>query len=1009
MKSFILIILTYFLLLVSSAAFAQEAVKGLIKDENGQPLPGATIVVKGTSVYTTANVDGTFTIPAAKNFPFTLQINSLGFKTQEIEIYEITGEAAEVFLKNDNVLNAVVVVGYGTQKKSELTGAIASVPETILKQPISSVDRALQGAVAGVQVTQTSGQPGGGVSIRIRGGSSIQGGNEPLYVIDGYPIYNSAVGTDAVTGSVVNPLSSINPSDIESIDILKDASATAIYGSRGANGVIIITTKKGKADHNVIAYDVTYGVQTLRKKIDVLHAAQFASLRNDALYDTKPVDGKFQYLSQEEIDQLGKGTDWQDEAFQSAPTQNHQLSLSGGSHKTRYAITGSYFNQDGIIRNTDFERFSTRINLDTKPTDRLTIGLNFTGSKTRANVAPSGIVTALLTMPPTATVYEPDGSYTLRNPFENIFSNPMASLNEQVNKTATSRLLGTGFAEYNLLEGLDFKVLLGTDITNTKEDNYIPSTIYEGVTTQGSAAVGFLNSSSWLNENTLTYSKEFDKHSINVLAGFTQQEYKRDIVRTGASNFVTDNVTYNSLQDGSVTTKPYSNNAKWALMSYLGRVNYNYDHKYFLTASIRSDGSSRFGKNNKWGYFPSAAASWKISEEKFFSGALHTISDLKLRASYGATGNQEIGEYQSLATLRSITYLLGDNIVTGFTPNGIANSDLGWETTNQFDAGIDLGLFHSRVIVTLDGYFKKTKKLLLNVEIPWTSGQATSLQNYGAVENKGLELGINTTNLEGALTWNTSINFSINRNKVASIGGGSDSYISGNYIVKVGEPLGTFYGTVTNGILQTGEESTLGVFTGNATPKPGDRLYKDISGDGKFTTALDRTSMGSAQPDFIFGVTNNFAWKGFDLSFFFQGVVGNQILNGNKQTLELFNGQQNASASALDRWTETNPSTTIPRAKVDPAPVFSDRLIEDGSFVRLKSLTLGYSVPKQLIEKIRLSNLRVYVIGQNLLTWTKYTGFDPEITSGNNTVSQGTDSGIYPVSRTISGGLSIAF
>ncbi|MBL7859348.1 MAG: TonB-dependent receptor [Cyclobacteriaceae bacterium] len=995
--------------LIIGSALAQQAVKGLIKDESGQPLPGATISLKGTSAYAITDVEGKFTIAATKELPFTLQVNSVGYKTQEIEIYELSGEPAEVFLKNDNILDEIVVVGYGTQKKSELTGAISSVPEAVLKQPISSIDRALQGAIAGVQVTQTSGQPGGGVSIRIRGGSSIQGGNEPLYVIDGFPVYNAASTSGAISGATINPLSSINPSDIESIDILKDASATAIYGSRGANGVIIITTKKGKADQTSINYEATYGVQTLRKKIDLLNAKQFASLRNDALFDSNPAGGQFQYLTQEEIDQLGSGTDWQDEAFQSAPTQNHQLSLSGGSGKTRYAVSGSYFNQDGIIKNTDFERLSTRINLDSRPTERLNVGLSLTASNTKANVAPSGIVSALLTMPPTATVYEEDGSYTLRNPFENIFSNPIASLNEQINKTSTNRVLGTVFGEYALLDGLTFKVLLGTDINTSKEDNYIPSTIFEGATNQGSASTGFVNSSSWLNENTLNYTKDFGKHSINAVAGFTQQEYTRDIVRTGATNFVTDDVTYNSLQDGAVTTRPYSNNTKWALLSYLGRVNYNFNKTYFLTASLRSDGSSRFGKNNKWGYFPSAAVSWKVSNEDFFRPASRIVTNLKLRASYGATGNQEIGEYQSLATLRSLTYLFGGALVTGFTPNGISNSDLGWETTNQFDAGIDLGILNNRIGITVDAYYKKTKDLLLNVEIPWTSGQATSLQNFGSVENRGLELGINTINLEGKVNWNTSINFSLNRNKVVSIGGFSDSYISGNYIVKVGEPLGTFFGTVTNGILQTGEEATLGAYTGNATPKAGDRLYKDISGDDKFTTALDRTIIGNAQPDFIFGFTNNLTWKGFDLSIFFQGIIGNQILNGNKQTLELFNGQQNASTSALDRWTPTNPSTTIPRAKLDPAPVFSDRLIEDGSFIRLKGLTLGFTLPKPLVERARLTNLRVFIIGQNLLTWTKYTGFDPEITSGNNTVSQGTDAGIYPVSRTISGGLSVTF
>lgn len=998
------------LILLNSLAFSQEVIRGVVKDESGSGLPGATIVIKGTNSYALSDANGSFSLKTGKELPVTLLVSSVGFKTQDVDIYELSDEPLEVQLKNDNLLEEVVVVGYGEQKRSELTGAIASIPESILKQPISSVDRALQGAAAGVQVTQTSGQPGGGVSIRIRGGSSIQGGNEPLYVIDGFPVYNDAAEAGTISGAGVNPLSGINPADIESIDILKDASATAIYGSRGANGVIIITTRKGKAEQAQISYEVTYGVQSLRKKIDVLEAKQFASLRNDALFDTNPSLGRFQYLSQEQIDQLGKGTDWQDEAFHSAPTQNHQLSVTGGTSKTRYAITGGYFDQEGIIKNTDFKRLSARVNLETKPSEKTTFGLNLTGSATRANVAPSGIVLALLTMPPTATIYNLDGSYTLRNPFENIFSNPIASLNEQTNETSTKRILGTAFVEYNLLEGLSLKVLFGTDIADTRENSYVPKTIYEGTATNGQAGIGIFSSNSWLNENTLNFTREFGRHSINTLVGFTQQEYVRDIVRTGSQQFVSDDVTYNSLQSGATPTTPFSDNTRWALLSYFARINYNLDHKYFFTASIRSDGSSRFGRNNKWGYFPSAAVSWKVSSEDFFQSLLGAVTELKVRVSYGATGNQEIGQYQSLSTLTNVSYLIGDALVNGFTPSRIANDNLGWETTNQLDAGIDVALFNNKVWVTLDGYHKKTEDLLLSVEIPWTTGQSTSLQNYGSVENKGLELGIRTTNLEGELTWNTTFNFSLNRNKVLSIGDGtSDSYITGNYIVKVGEPLGTFYGTVTDGILQAGEESTKGVFTGNASPKPGDRLYRDISGDGRFTTALDRAVIGNAQPDYIFGITNNVSWKGFDLSVFFQGVQGNKILNDNVRTLELFNGQQNAAASALDRWTESNPSATTPRAKLDPAPVFSDRLIEDGSFIRLKSISMGFTLPGHIVEKLKVSNLRVFVIGQNLVTWTSYSGFDPEVTSGNNTTQQGTDAGIYPVSRTISAGLSVTF
>ncbi|HEY5916795.1 MAG TPA: SusC/RagA family TonB-linked outer membrane protein, partial [Chryseolinea sp.] len=410
------------------------------------------------------------------------------------------------------------------------------------------------------------------------------------------------------------------------------------------------------------------------------------------------------------------------------------------------------------------------------------------------------------------------------------------------------------------------------------------------------------------------------------------------------------------------------------------------------------------------GSFPSAAVSWKVTNEKFFSSLPKVISDLKIRASYGATGNQEIGQYQSLSTLNSVTYLIGGKLVNGFTPNRIGNNDLGWETTNQFDAGLELGLFDNRLLLTFDAYHKKTEDLLLNVEIPWTSGQSTSLQNYGSVINRGLELGIITINVEKDLRWTTGLNFSLNRNEVASIGdGNSDFYITGNYIVKVGQPLGAFYATVTDGILQSGEEAAKGAYTGSATPKAGDRLYKDFSHDGKFTTALDRTITGNAQPDFIFGITNTLTWKGFDLTFLFQGSYGNEIINGNKQALELFNGQQNASTSALLRWTETNPSPTIPRAKLDPAPVFSDRFIEDGSYIRLKTLNLGYSLPRSILDKVKLSRVRLYLIGQNLLTWTNYTGYDPEITSGDNTTQQGTDTGIYPVFRSISGGLTVTF
>lgn len=984
-------------------------VTGVVKDTNNQPVIGASIVESGTTHGTITNVNGEYTLKVSSHS--SLRISSIGYETKTIKVGD--NNKLNVILSDSHQnLSELVVVGYGVQKKSDLTGAVSSVSISDLQSnTAASVGNLLGGTIPGVQVTATSGQPGGNFSIRVRGGSSVQGGNEPLYVIDGFPVYEESITAGAVSGATSNPLSYLNPNDIESVNILKDASATAIYGSRGANGVVIITTKKGTAGRKAsVTYQGNVGFQSLRKKIDVLDAHDFAILRNDALYDTYPEKGKYQYLNAQEIASLGKGTNWQDEAFQTAFMHSHQLTIAGGSERTHYVISGNYFAQDGIITNTDFKRFSSRINLDSRISERITVGINVTGTRTTSRLAPNGIVTALLLMPPTATVYDKDGKYTLRNPFENIFSNPIASLHEQLNKTRSYKVLSTAFGEYAITKGLKVKVLLGTTINNTKEYSYIPSTIYEGVAKGGIASLGTVDVNSWVNENTLTYNVDFSEgHHLDALLGFTQQETNEELVRTGSSGFVSDDLAYNNLQGGSVTTTPYSYAAKNAMLSYLGRVNYNYAGKYYLTLSFRRDGSSRFGRDNKWGTFPSAGFSWHISRENFFNSLSSLFSNLKLRLSYGKTGNQEIGNYQALATLTATNYIFGDKQAVGYKADRIANSRLGWETTHQFDAGIDIGLFNERLTLTLDAYWKKTNDLLLNVEIPWTSGFSSSLQNYGSISNKGLEVALHSKNFIKDFQWTTDFNISFNRNKVLSLGNGTESYISGNYLVKVGEPLGSFYGAITDGILQTGEEKTKGVFTGSGTPKAGDRLYKDINNDGLFSSASDRAIIGHAQPDFIIGLNNTLSYKNFDLNFFFQASVGNKILNANRQALELFSGQQNAASSALDRWTPEHISTSIPRAKLDPAPVFSDRYVEDGSFVKLKSASLGYTFPKQIIHSLGISNLKIFISGTNLLTFTKYSGFDPEVTSLDNTVSQGYDKGIYPVSRTYNFGIIINF
>ncbi len=971
-----------------------------------EPIQGVTVQLEAVTHSVQTDNQGNFQFVTGQKLPFTLILSFLGYEEKRLvvnsspAVIELTPASAD--------LDEVVVVGYGTQKRRDLTGSVATLPDKLLKQPVSSLDQTLKGGISGVQVTQTSGQPGGGVSIRIRGGASIQGGNEPLYVIDGFPVYNQTESTGVGSGTPVNPLASISPTDIESIEVLKDAAATAIYGSRGANGVILVTTKKGRAGHVQLSYDGSFGAQNVLKQIDVLNAHDFAVLRNEALYDANPSLGAYQYRTKAEIDQLGAGTNWQKEAFQSGKVYNQQLSLSGGAEKIQYYLGANYFDQDGVIINTNFKRIGFRSNIDANPFDRLQVGANLSVNKTNAQIAPTGIVNALLIMPSTATVYEANGAYTLRNPFENIFANPIATLKETTNTSQGLRILGTSFAQYRILKGLQAKVLVGVDLNSRDDKYYLPSYIYEGAGTKGKASLGNFDGTSWLNENTLNYTGSIGQHNFNALLGVTQQESKNDIFNAGAENFVTDELLFNSLQSGSTIVRPSSDSYSWVLHSYLARINYNYANKYYVSASLRRDGSSRFGADNKWGNFPSVALSWRVANESFFKEIFPALNDFKIRTSFGTTGNQEIGQYQSLSTLYSLNYLFGNNVVAGFAPQRIPNKNLGWESTLQYDGGFDISLLNNRLQFTADYYYKKTKDLLLNVEIPWTSGYATSLQNFGSVSNRGLELSLKSRNLQGRVSWNTDINFSFNRNKVLTIGEGASSYISGNYIIKVGEPIGTFYGTVTDGILQVGEENSKGKFTGNATPKAGDRLYKDIDGDGQFTTANDRTIIGNAQPDFIFGLTNSISYKGFDLSFLIQGTVGNDLLNINRQNLEMFTGQQNASSDALTRWTPSNPSQLYPRAKLDPAPVFSNQFVESGSFVRLKSLHFGYNFPKEWLQGASIKNLNLYLTAQNLLTWTKYKGFDPEVTSGSN-VQIGTDSGIYPAARSISAGISLTF
>jgi TonB-linked SusC/RagA family outer membrane protein len=1024
----------FIFLAIPFSVFAQQTeiplinsrLEGIVTDSTTkQPITGVTLRIKGVTHSVSTGSDGRFVFITGQKLPYTLVVSFIGYNTKEVYA---TGSPVVIKLSDKvSQLNDVVIVGYGTQKKSDVTGAISTIPKDNLKQVTSSVDNLLRGAAPGVQVTQSSGAPGASASVRIRGGNSITGGNEPLYVIDGFPVYNdnSTISSSSGGGASVNALSTINPSDIESIEVLKDASATAIYGSRGANGVIIVTTKKGKRGTNDVTYQGYYGTQKLSKEIPLLDATQWAELRNDILASSNQPPS----FTDAQIAALGQGTNWQEAAFRSAPVQNHELTLSGGDEKSRYNISGNYFDQQGILLNTDFKRYSLRYNYDKDISTKFHVGINATTTYSisegaAANIAANSlnspnVITNILTTPPVLPVKDANGNYVL-NPYSTTPSNPIQDLLSITNQTKVNRTLGNLFGEYTLAPGLKAKVSLGADLISSKANFYAPSYTGDGYSTLGYATVGAATSNSWLDENTLTYNTTINNdHDLNILVGYTTQYFDNESVTAGSKNFVSNITTYNSLQSGSQILTPTSNAYSWALNSYLARVNYSYLHKYNLTVSARADGSSRFGSGNKWGYFPSAGFSWNAGSEDFIK-RIPTISNLKLRLSAGETGNTQIGEYQSLALFSPFNYTFNTQQV-GLAQTQLANSNLKWEKTAQYDGGIDLGLFDSRVNLVFDAYYKKTTNLLLAVPVPLSSGYSQSLQNIGSVENKGIEIGINTDNINsGSFVWKTSLVYSLNRNKVLSLGNSETSFfpaIPGTTlgvlqpeIIKVGLPLGTFWGYKTAGVFQNAAEiAQYPTLNSKANTKPGDQRYLDLNNDG-LITAADKTNLGNAQPKFTGGLTNTFSYKGVDLVVFLQGSYGGKVYNALRQQLEITNLSQNAWGEIADRWTPSNTNTSVPRASNNPVAQMSDRFIENDSYLRLKNLVLGYTFSNNLISKIRAKQIRIYVSAQNLVTWTKYTGYDPEVNSfEQNNTAQGIDYGAYPNYKTYLLGLSVTF
>lgn len=989
--------------------------------ETGEPIEGVNVVGSDIQKGTTTATDGTFSI-AAKNSNATLYFFLVGYARQEVKIAGKSVVNISLATTSKN-LSEIVVIGYGSVKKKDVTGAVSSVSLANIDQtPVVGTEQLLQGQVSGVQVTQVNSQPGSVFSVRIRGTNSINSSNEPLYVVDGF------AGGD---------ISGISPNDIESMDVLKDASATAIYGSRGANGVVIITTKKGTAGKNQVNFDMYYGVQRVRKKMNMMNAREFATYQ-DSVYSK---NGNPLPYTSGYIDSLGAGTDWQDALFQVAPMANYALSFSGGDTKTRHFLSFNYFNQNGIIINSGYKRGTIRFNLDKKLSEKLKIGVNSSvaySTQSRSNVNANGgasgaIIGDALIMNPMLPIRDSTGQFTFDNAPSTLVrdvGNPIAAATLNTDKRSSIAVFANFYMEYELLKGLRLRSSIGANYRDTIANQFIPTTTFLGALTGGLISKTTVNYYNWLNENTISFDRTFAKiHSISAVAGFTMQDFKKYTNNSSTQGLQTNNLGSDNIAVGQNIQVPTSGTQENTLVSYFTRINYKLTSKYLFTFTMRADGSSRFGTNNKWGYFPSGAFAWRISDENFMK-RITAVSDLKLRTSYGVTGNQEIGSYNALSQYAATNYTGGGpnsgatNLQVGFYPYNIPNPNLKWESTSSFNIGIDLGLLNNAITFTADYYYKKTSNLLLQSSIPTSSGYAKLLQNVGSVENNGIEFAINTTNINTSkVKWSTTFNISSNRNKVLDLGGqnnvpigsvssslypGTGKFFSS--VLRVGAPIGSFYGYIFDGIWQTTDQIKQ---SGTKQPvKPGDPRYRDLNGDSVLTAA-DQTIIGRANPKFSYGFTNNLSVGRFNLFVLIQGQYGSSILNENLlQTVNGYNNTNKLAYVGTQSWNGPGTSNTLPAVNSVyriGLGVTSD-LIENGTYLRLKTVTLSYSIPLPKFSKTLFKTANIYVTAQNLLTLTKYSGFDPEVNSyGLDGTSLNTDYNSYPNTKTFLAGLKLGF
>ena len=1004
---------------VATAAVKVEKIqaKGVIYDSKTQEtLIGANIIEVSTQNGTISDIDGSWELMVEQGA--TLDISYIGYKSKQITV-DGTGPIDIYLESNTNVLNEVVVVGYGSQKKSDLTGAVSSIGVKELKElPSTGLEQAMQGRSAGVYITQNSGSPGGAMSVRIRGsGSTLTA--EPLYVIDGIPIVNDNAGTSALSevdggGQYSNALTTINPNDIESIEILKDASATAIYGARAANGVVIITTKRGEAGTQNIGIETYIGVQQLYREVPVM------KLRDYASYIINTGQGDIEEF--ENLELLGDGTDWQDVIFRSAVMHNQQFSLSAGSEKTNVSFTAGLHNKDGIVEGSNFKRYSTKLNINHKYNDRFRMGVNLLASQTRENIifndnSKGVIYTALLT-PPMVPDRTLDGEFGAPPSGENIvltFDNPLANALEIDDVNRKNRMLGSIYAELDFTSWLKYRFELATDILYANQNTFYPS--FERGTQSRRSQVRRSNNNSfyWINKHLLTFDKLIaEKHKVTFLGGFEAQEGNFEWLYATRENLPTNDLAQLNL--GDVGTQQVQGGAgHWALLSYFGRLNYGYDERYLLTSTLRVDGSSRFGPNNKYGMFPSLAFAWRLSNEEFFK-QFENLYNAKIRLGYGAVGNQEIGLYSFAANLRSENVVIGNQLTSGFSPDNIANPNVQWESSVQLNLGVDLGFFDNKIEVVVDVYDKKSADMLLPAILPLTAGNLNPpFINIGEMSNRGIEFTLNTQNLTGKVNWKTSANLSFNVNEVVDLGttGSLIGIIERLPVTRTEEglPLGQYFGHVTDGIFKNPEEVAAAPFQEVGT-RAGDIRFKDLNDDGIINDD-DKTFIGSPHPDYTFNLINDISFKNFDFNFFIRGVMGNEVFNLLRRDLAGTGAWHNQSTSVIDSWTPTNVEGSEPRSNGNDPNAnrrISDRFVEDGSFLRLQNVSIGYNMPSNLTSRFNISNLRIYVSGQNLATLTGYSGYDPEIGSFNQSpLINGVDNGRFPVARSFTFGVNLNF